>query len=52
MVELTLPKNSKLTVGKTWPNPEGSKKIKLFNANLESRLLNYKIYPGTKKDKK
>ena len=29
-----------------------SKKIKLFNANLESRLLNYKIYPGTKKDKK
>ena len=28
-----------------------SKKIKLFNANLESRLLNYKIYPGSKKHK-
>ena len=28
-----------------------TKKIKLFNANLESRLLNYKIYPGTKKNK-
>jgi len=28
-----------------------SKKIKLFNSNLESRLLNYKIYPGTKKVK-
>ena len=28
-----------------------SKKIKLFNANLESRLLNYKIYPGSKKNK-
>ena len=27
------------------------KKIKLFNANLESRLLNYKIYPGSKKTK-
>ena len=27
------------------------KKIKLFNANLESRLLNYKIYPGSKKHK-
>ena len=29
-----------------------SKKIKLFNAGLESRLLNYQIYPGTKKIKK
>ena len=28
-----------------------SKKIKLFNSNLESRLLNYIIYPGTKKNK-
>ena len=28
-----------------------SKKIKLFNAGLESRLLNYQIYPGTKKTK-
>jgi len=28
-----------------------TKKIKLFNANLESKLLNYKIYPGTKKKK-
>ena len=26
-------------------------KIKLYNSNLESRLLNYTIYPGTKKNK-
>ena len=30
---------------------KSSKKIKLFNANLESRLLNYNIYPGSKKNK-
>ena len=30
---------------------KSSKKIKLFNANLESRLLNYKIYAGSKKHK-
>ena len=30
---------------------KSSKKIKLFNANLESRLLHYKIYPGSKKHK-
>ncbi len=30
MVELTLPKNSKLTVGKTWEKPEGSKNLKEF----------------------
>ena len=30
---------------------KSSKKIKLFNANLESRLLNYMIYPGSKKNK-
>ena len=30
---------------------KSNKKIKLFNANLESRLLNYKIYPGSKKHK-
>ena len=30
---------------------KSSKKIKLFNAKLESRLLNYKIYPGSKKHK-
>ena len=28
-----------------------NKKIKLYNSNLESRLLNYVIYPGTKKNK-
>lgn len=28
-----------------------NKKIKLYNSNLESRLLNYAIYPGTKKIK-
>ena len=30
---------------------KSTKKIKLFNANLESRLLNYKIYPGSMKHK-
>ena len=30
---------------------KSSKKIKLFNANLESRLLNYNIYPGSRKRK-
>ncbi len=28
-----------------------NKRIKLFNSNLESRLLNYPIYPGTKKNR-
>ena len=30
MVELTLPKNSKLTVGKTWPKPERANNLKVF----------------------
>ena len=30
MVELTLPKNSKLTVGKSWPKPPTAKNVKLF----------------------
>ena len=30
MVELTLPKNSRLTVGKTWPKPAGVKNLKMF----------------------
>ena len=30
MVEFTLPKNSKLTVGKTWPKPDGATNVKLF----------------------
>ncbi|PQM61238.1 MAG: succinate dehydrogenase iron-sulfur subunit [Rhodobacteraceae bacterium] len=30
MVEFTLPKNSKITTGKTWPKPEGSDNFKLF----------------------
>ena len=30
MVELTLPKNSKLTVGKSWPKPLTAKNVKLF----------------------
>ncbi|MBY8976210.1 succinate dehydrogenase iron-sulfur subunit [Rhodobacteraceae bacterium NNCM2] len=29
MVEFTLPKNSKITVGKTWPKPEGATNIKV-----------------------
>ena len=30
MVELTLPKNSRLTVGKNWPKPRDSKNVKKF----------------------
>ena len=30
MVELTLPRNSKIGRGKTWPKPEGAKKTKTF----------------------
>ncbi|MEM8841690.1 MAG: succinate dehydrogenase iron-sulfur subunit, partial [Pseudomonadota bacterium] len=28
MVEFSLPKNSKITVGKTWPKPEGATNVK------------------------
>ena len=31
MVQLTLPKNSRMTVGKTWPKPEGATNIRTFN---------------------
>jgi succinate dehydrogenase / fumarate reductase iron-sulfur subunit len=30
MVELTLPRNSKVKAGKTWPKPEGAKRVKRF----------------------
>ena len=30
MVELALPKNSRIRVGKTWPKPEGAKKLRKF----------------------
>ena len=30
MVEFTLPKNSKVTTGQTWPIPEAAKNVKLF----------------------
>ena len=30
MVELTLPKNSRMTVGKTWPKPAGAKNVRAF----------------------
>ena len=30
MVELALPKNSRITTGKTWPKPEGAKRTKTF----------------------
>jgi putative N6-adenine-specific DNA methylase len=29
-----------------------SKKIKLFNGKLESKLVQYELYPGSKKAKK
>ena len=31
MVEFTLPKNSRITTGKTWPKPEGATNLKTFN---------------------
>jgi succinate dehydrogenase / fumarate reductase iron-sulfur subunit len=30
MVELTLPKNSRITTGKTWPAPEGATDVRVF----------------------
>ena len=30
MVEFSLPKNSRVVRGKTWPNPEGAKRVKAF----------------------
>ena len=30
MVQLTLPKNSRMTTGKTWPKPEGAKNLRQF----------------------
>ncbi len=30
MVELTLPKNSRIVTGKTWPKPEGATRLKTF----------------------
>ena len=36
MVQLTLPKNSRMTVGKTWPKPEGAtntRKVQIYRWN-------------------
>ncbi|TJV90169.1 MAG: succinate dehydrogenase iron-sulfur subunit, partial [Mesorhizobium sp.] len=30
MVELTLPKNSKIKAGKTWPKPEGATNLREY----------------------
>ena len=30
MVQLTLPKNSRMTSGKTWPKPEGATNLRKF----------------------
>ena len=30
MVEFRLPKNSRITVGKTWPRPKGASNVKKF----------------------
>ncbi len=30
MVELTLPKNSRVKEGKTWPKPDGAARLKKF----------------------
>ena len=31
MVQLTLPKNSRIKKGKTWPKPEGANNLRVFN---------------------
>ena len=31
MVQLTLPKNSRMTTGKTWPKPEGATNLRKFS---------------------
>ena len=31
MVQLTLPKNSRVRIGKTWPRPEGAKNVRKFS---------------------
>ena len=31
MVQLRLPKNSRMTSGKTWPKPEGAQNVKEFH---------------------
>jgi len=39
MVEFTLPKNSRMTVGKTWPKPEGAtnlRKFKIYRFNPDT----------------
>ena len=33
MVQLTLPKNSRMRTGKTWPKPEGAKNIRTFKTH-------------------
>ncbi len=50
MVQFTLPKNSRITVGKTWPKPEGATRLKRFNiyrydpeSGLNPRLDTYWI---------
>ena len=30
MVQLTLPKNSRITRGKVWPKPEGARNLRVF----------------------
>ena len=30
MVELTLPRNSRMVTGKTWPKPEGATNVRTF----------------------
>ena len=39
MVEFTLPKNSRMTVGKTWPKPEGAKTTR------KVQIYRYVIFP-------
>jgi succinate dehydrogenase / fumarate reductase, iron-sulfur subunit len=53
MVQLTLPKNSRVTVGKTWPRPAGAKNVREFRVyrwspddGLNPRLDAYQVDLG------
>lgn len=39
MVQLTLPKNSKVKVGKTWPKPTGASNVRKFQIYRWNRMM-------------
>lgn len=56
MVQLTLPKNSRMTTGKTWPRPEGAsnvRKVQIYrfnpddgkNPSLDTYFVDLDLWP-------